>query len=496
MYVATTDNPNNQDLADQRPARRSFGRWLIVVGIIAVSVNLRPAVSSLGTVLGSVRSDLGMSGFLAGLLTALPVVCFAAFGAAAPALARRLGMYRLILLGLLAIVAGLTGRAAAPGSAVFVVASVVSLVGIAVANIILPVLIKRHFPERIGFMTGVYSTCMAVGTALPAAVTVPVAGSIGYGWRGGLALWAVVAVAAVLPWVVLARQPRLPEDARDSAGGGDGASERDRGAGLRLLRSPTAWGVTGFFGLQSLAAYSVMGWLPQIYRAAGASPELAGYLLAFATMLAIPIALILPTVAARRRNQGPYVVALTGCGIAGYLGLAIAPAAHPWLWALLLGLLNCSFPLALTMIGLRARHTASVTQLSGFAQGAGYSVAALGPLGMGALHEVTGGWRVPIGLLLGFVVIQLVAGLVAARDRYVDDESGVQSGTESGAQEPRPAADHPDAVTAAAPARRSISPAGSPVRRASPRSMRASGCNREPADPASPATYPRRRRRP
>lgn len=404
--------------ASQRPERRSYGRWLVVVGIVVVSINLRPAVTSLGTVLGSVRTDLGMSGLLAGLLTALPVVCFAAFGAFAPALSRRLGMNRAVLLGLIAIAAGLAVRAVASGAGLFILASVLSLVGIAVGNVILPVLIKRHFPQRIGLMTGVYSTSMAIGTALPAAVTVPAAHATGFGWRGGLAMWAGVAAIAVVPWVLLLRQPATAADADE-----DG-SEHVRSAGLRLTRSWTAWGLAGFFGMQSLSAYSLMGWLPQIYRDAGASPRLAGYLLAFATMLAIPIALVLPTAAARRRNQSPYVVALVSCGITGYLGLAIAPAAAPWLWALLLGLLNCAFPLALTMIGLRGRDAASVAQLSGFAQGVGYSVAAIGPLGVGALHQVTGGWRGPIALLLVCMVLELIAGLLAARDRHVEDEVG------------------------------------------------------------------------
>lgn len=405
--------------AGRSAQRRTPGRWLIVVGIVVVSLNLRPAVTSLGAMLGSIRSDLSMSGLLAGLLTALPVVCFAAFGAVAPALARRAGMHRLVLLGLVAIVAGLAGRVAAVNSLTFLAASVVSFVGIAVANVILPVLIKRHFPERIGLMTGVYSTSMAVGTALPAAVTVPFAQAVGFGWRGGLAVWAVVAAAAVLPWVLVQRRPGPVEEGTEQSDNGSRS-----GAGLRLLRSPTAWGVAGFFGMQSLSAYSIMGWLPQIYRDAGASAELAGYLLAFATMLAIPIALILPTAAARHRNQSPYVLLLVGSGIVGYLGLAIAPAAHPWLWALLLGLLNCAFPLALTMIGLRSRDTAGVAQLSGFAQGVGYTVAAAGPLAVGALHEVFGGWRVPIGLLLVCVVLELVAGLLAARNRYIEDEVG------------------------------------------------------------------------
>lgn len=414
---------------------RGKGRVLIVVAIVAIAVNLRPAVTSLGAMLHGVRADLGMSGFVAGLLTALPVLCFAGFGAPAPALGRRLGEHRLVLGGLLAIAAGLAIRTGAATGAVFIAASVISMAGIAVANVLLPVLIKRHFPDRVGFMTGVYSTSMAVGTALPAAVTVPIAHTIGYSWRGGLGVWALAAGIAAVPWVVVVRRR-----GRGSVGPG----HRTRAAGapagphriepLRLSRSVTAWGLVFFFGMQSLAAYSVIGWLPQIYREAGASARTAGYLLAFATMLAIPIALVLPTVAARRGSQRPYVLGLVSCAIAGYLGLAIAPAAHPWLWALLLGLANCAFPLALTMIGLRGRTGASVARLSGFAQSVGYLLAAAGPLGVGALHEVTGGWDVPLGLLIGFACVQLVAGMIAGRDRHVDDEVAVRPAEEPTAE--------------------------------------------------------------
>ncbi|MFI6289791.1 CynX/NimT family MFS transporter [Streptomyces sp. NPDC051018] len=389
---------------------------LVMVAIVLAALNLRPAVTSLGALLEETRAGLGMSGAVAGVLTSVPALTFAATGLAAPRLARRFGPGAVVCAGMAAIAAGLLIRPYAGGTAGFLAATALALMGIAVGNILMPVLVKRYFPDRVGTMTGLYSMALAIGTSTAAAVTVPVTEALGGGWQRGLAVWGLLAVAAVLPWAVLAREGRGkagPAAARPAGGPG-------------IVRSPTAWALGCFFGLQATGAYITMGWMPQIYRDAGVPAGTAGVLLAVTMALGIPLAFVIPRLAGRLRNQGPIVVVLGLCGLTGYAGLFLAPAAGAWAWALLLGVSNCAFPLALTMIGLRARTAAGVVRLSAFAQSTGYLLAIPGPLLVGVLYEHSGGWDLPIVLMAGLLVPQIVCGVLAGRDRTIEDETGMR----------------------------------------------------------------------
>ncbi|MFF4650150.1 MFS transporter [Streptomyces sp. NPDC001380] len=388
-------------------------RLLLVAAVVAAAFNLRPAVTSLGPLLERVRADLGMSATLAGLLTAVPSLCFAVFGLAAPGLARRIGPAAVLAAGMGAVTAGLAARALAGGTAVFLLLSAVALAGIAVTNVLMPVVVKRYFPDRVGPMMGLYSMALSAGTAVAAAVTVPLTSALGGGWRAGLGVWAAVAAVALALWLAAAAADR-----RGPAAPGAPAA----GRGLRLRRSRTAWALAVFFGLQSTGAYATMGWLPQIYQDAGISAGTSGVLLAVTMVVGVPVSFLLPSLAASRPDQRLFVVLLGSCGLAGYAGLALAPAAAPWLWAALAGLSNCAFPLALTMIGLRARSAAGVAGLSAFAQSLGYLISIPGPVLVGALYQSTGGWHAPVGLLAALMLPQMAVGLRAARARHVEDE--------------------------------------------------------------------------
>lgn len=407
-----------------QPATARWRRRLVVLGLVLAAVNLRPAVTSLGPLLEEVRADLGMSGTVAGLLTSMPAACFALFGIAAPRLARRWGPGAVVCAGLAAITAGLAIRPLVGGTAAFLAASALTLAGIAVGNVLMPVIVKRWFPDRVGPMTGVYSMALSLGTAVAAAVTVPMTDALGGGWRAGLGVWAALAAVAVLPWPMLARHR-----------GGDGDRDRARrttpdpkggpqAAPTRITRSRTAWALAVFFGLQATAAYITMGWMPQVFRDAGVSAPTAGLLLAVTMVMGVPLSFVLPPLAARLRSQGPLVAVLGSFGLAGYAGLWLAPAQGAWVWAVLLGVSNCSFPLALTMIGMRARTAAGVVRLSAFAQSTGYLLSIPGPLLVGALYQHSGGWDLPIALMAGLMVPQIAAGLLAGRDRTVEDEIG------------------------------------------------------------------------
>ncbi|MEW2520710.1 CynX/NimT family MFS transporter [Actinacidiphila alni] len=418
-------------------------RRLVVVGLLLAAVNLRPGITSLGALLEEVRDGLGMSGTMAGLLTSVPSACFALFGFAAPRLARRFGPGAVVCVGMAAITAGLALRPLAGNTVLFLVLSALALGGIAVSNVLMPVIVKRYFPDKVGTMTGLYSMALSLGTALAAAVTVPMTHALGHGWRLGLGVWAALAAVAVLPWLPLVRDrtgapredrtaapPREPAGtpaeagtrSADSTRATDGRQAAEDGGSGRIAGSRTAWALACFFGLQATAAYITMGWMPQIFRDAGLSADKAGLLLAVTMVMGVPLSFVLPPLAARMRAQGPLVVLLGVFGLIGYAGLWSAPAAAPWVWALLLGVANCAFPLALTMIGMRSRSGAGVVRLSAFAQSTGYLISIPGPILVGTLNQASGGWGLPILFMTALMVPQIVCGVFAGRRRHIEDE--------------------------------------------------------------------------
>ncbi|MFE4514828.1 CynX/NimT family MFS transporter [Kitasatospora sp. NPDC056783] len=400
----------------ERPASGSakYLGVLFAVAIAAAAMNLRPVVTSLGPMLDPVRASLGMNPTLAGLLTAVPSLCFALFGFAAPVAARRIGPIAVITAGMGAITAGVLARSFAGGTAVFLLFTALALAGVAVSNVLLPVVIKRYFPEKVGPMIGLYSMALSAGTALAALVSVPLTNALGGDWRYGLGVWAGLGALALLLWLPLLIAKR------ERGERADGAAAPVR---LPITRSRTAWALAGFFGLQATGAYVVMGWLPKIFQDSGIDKGTSGVLLAVTMVIGVPVSFVLPNLAARRGDQRLFVVVLAACGIAGYAGLALAPAGAPWVWAVLVGLSNCAFPLVLTMIGLRARTAGGVAQLSVFAQGFGYLISVPGPILIGRIYQATGEWYWPLGFLALLLVPQMLFGLRAARARHIEDEA-------------------------------------------------------------------------
>lgn len=387
-------------------------RLLAAVALLLAAVNLRPAVTALGPVLEEARAGLGMSATVAGLLTSVPAVCFALIGATAPRLSRRYGPDGVIAAGAAAVAAGLALRPFAGGTLLFLALSALALAGIAVCNVLLPVVVKERFPDRVGAMTGLYAMALNVGAATAGAVTVPLARAFGGDWRIGLGAWAVLAAVAVPPWFALARDRRGAAAERPAAAAAPAPE-------VRITRNPTAWALAGYFGLQATAAYAIIGWLPQIYRDAGLSAETAGVLFAVTSLLGVPLSFALSAVAGRLRSQSGIAVVIGVFGLAGYAGLWAAPASAPWVWAVLIGVSNCSFPLALTMIGMRGRDSATVARLSAFAQSTGYLLSVPGPILVGALYQHSGGWREPLVFLAALMLPQIAAGVVAGRDRRI-----------------------------------------------------------------------------
>jgi CP family cyanate transporter-like MFS transporter len=388
-------------------------RALVVVGIATLAFNLRPAAVSVGPVLDEVRAGLGLDGTETGLLTSLPVLSFAVFGALAPRFARLIGMHRATLAALVALVAGLWLRSRMDAGAPFLLLSFVSLSGMAVANVLLPSLVKLHFPDRVGLLTSVYSTFLALGLTSASVLTVPIAehgAGSALDWRLGLVVWAGTAAVAVLPWLALVRHDQRQE------------VQPQRLGLAEVSRTRIGWVMAFFFGLQSLQAYVIFGWVAKIYRDAGFSASTAGLLLGVATGISIPLSFVIPSLTARLADPRMLLTVVMGCYPVGYLGLLVAPVDGAWVWAVALGIGTTTFPFILTLIGLRARTPAGTAALSGFTQSVGYLISVVGPFGVGVLHDATGGWTVPLCALLAVCVPQYVVGLAASRPAYLEDQ--------------------------------------------------------------------------
>lgn len=385
-------------------------RWWPLVALLALAFNLRPVAVSVGPVLAEISGDIGLSGSLAGLLTSLPTICFAVFGALAPAVARRFGDHLAIGIALVLLIVGQVGRLMVDGSASFLLLSMVALSGMALANVLMPSLVRRHYPGRIGMATALYSLTMTIGVTLASATTVPLANALG-GWRAAFAAWVVAAAAALLCWLPLLgqREPVCSHElARVTLG--------------QIARTRLGWALAVFFGIQSSQAYSIFGWLPSVYRSAGLDEVQAGLMLGIATGVGIIPAFLIPAYVARTKNPSVLFVSLMVFLVAGYLGLMLAPTSAPWLWAVFLALGTASFPLLLALFGTRARTPVATAALSGFAQSVGYVIATLGPLSFGILHARTDSWTPSIVLQLVLVVPMLIAGLYACRPLLVEDQ--------------------------------------------------------------------------
>jgi CP family cyanate transporter-like MFS transporter len=396
----------------QRLGRPPLSPVLLAGGVILVAINLRPAAASIGPVLDRIQDDTGLSSGWAGALATLPVLCFGLLAPLAPPLARRLGVHTTIAVAMFALLTGMLLRLV-PGDFFLFAGTALAGAAIAISNVLVPVIVRRDFPDRTGTAMAVYTTSLIGFAALSAGTTVPVADALGGGWRPGLGIWAIPAVIAAVAW--------LPAFVRRDAHGGADAGGAARTPVVRpLLRQPLAWQVTLFFAVQSGGFYATLAWLPDIFRSHGASDSRAGFLLSLSIVVGLLTSTTLPGLAARMRDQRWLVVVCCTVWAAGLIGIIVAPMSAPYLWVVLLGLgQNSTFPLALMLIVLRGGSIATTEGLSTLSQSVGYVLAAICPLAVGAMHGAAGSWTPPLILLLALLVPQLVFGLAAGRDRQL-----------------------------------------------------------------------------
>ncbi|MCO5953968.1 MFS transporter [Microbacterium yannicii] len=398
-------------------------RALALVGIVLFAFSLRSAVASLSPLYDHIAVDFDVPAAVIGLIGTAPPVCYAVFGLLTPALERRFGLERLAVVAMVIVAIGLIVRSLAPGDGVLLAGTALIFAAVGVGNILLPPLVKRYFPDRVGLMTTVFSTTMALATFLPPLVAVPVADASD--WHVSLGLWAVFALVATVPWIGLAvRQAGVEKSRAAAAAASDDDIEQPSPRAFgRMWRLPIAWALLVGFAVSSTLAYTAFAWLPTILvDIAGVTPAVAGVLLALFGFMGLPASLAVPLLVTRANATRVLFGVAVGTGLAGIAGLLFVPTIAPWLWVALFGLAPLLFPMILVLLGLRTRTHEGAVALSGFVQSGGYAIAALFPVGIGLLHDATDSWTAPLIVLAAVVAAAIPAGVVAAQPHTVEDD--------------------------------------------------------------------------
>ncbi|SFA87508.1 MFS transporter, CP family, cyanate transporter [Lentibacillus halodurans] len=387
--------------------------FLLVAGIILVAFNLRPAITSVGPLIGIIRDDIGLSNWSAGMLTSLPLIAFAVMSPAAPKLGNRYSNERTLLVGMILLLIGISVRSISVMWLLFTGTLFVGL-GIAICNVLLPGVIKEKFPAKVGLMTSVYSTAMGIFAASASGLSIPLAQGFNMGWQLALLVWATPAVLGIMIWIYLSRKQNTSDDTDMKY-----VSVSDN----QMWRSPLAWQVACYMGLQSFLFYVTISWLPEILHDNGLSMATSGWMLSFAQFVGLPASFIVPVVAGRLKSQRSIVLVMGMCALGGYSGLLIGSSFTVMvISSILIGItLSGTFALALALLGMRARNARHAAELSGMAQSLGYTLAAVGPMFIGYLYDLTDFWTIPLMTLIGVAILVMTFGMGAGRDRYVLD---------------------------------------------------------------------------
>lgn len=394
-------------IPEPAPGRSRLLTAAAIAGILLIAANMRAAITSVGPIIDQIRSSYGLNSEMSGLLTSLPLIAFAVMSLLAPRIASRFGMERSLFYGLLFLIAGMLLRTVPAAAGLFCGTALLGL-AIALSNVLLPSIIKRDFPAHIGLLTGSYSVTMSVFAAIASGVSVPLAAIPGWGWKGALLIWALLAALALAVWIPHTR----------SAAPASGAYRA--GNSPSMFRSPLAWRITFFMGIQSMTFYVTITWLPAMFHERGMSTSAAGWMLSLMQFVSLPTSFFMPVWANRMRSQVPLVFVTGMLSISGYTGLLLGSFSQTWLWITLLGLSQgASISLVLTFFGLRTRSPGDAARLSGMAQSLGYLLAALGPILFGSIHDASGSWELVLAILLALSCIVILLGIGAAKDRYV-----------------------------------------------------------------------------
>ena len=381
--------------------------WLII-GILLIAVNLRPALSSLGPLIDIIQHDLGLSETLLGLLTTLPLIAFGVVSTITALFTKRFGIGNTLLGALIVLAIGIIIRSV---GGVFELYLGTILLGIAIAfgNVLIPALTKRNFPHKAGLVTSLYTGVMSLGAALAAGLSVPLAVNLNLGWQGALSIWSLLAVVAIILWV-----PNLKHINRTVP------SRSFKVAIKKLSGSKLVWKLALYMGLQSFMFYVVLAWLPAILIDRGYQASYAGWMLSLSQATGIVGAILVPVWAGSRKDQRLVIILLILIEIIALIALLFPSIGFTEFWVGILGLvLGGTFGLALLLIVLRAHDAETAAELSGIVQSIGYFIAATGPFVVGAIFEITQTWNYALLLLVFVAILKLIMGIGVGKDNKV-----------------------------------------------------------------------------
>jgi CP family cyanate transporter-like MFS transporter len=390
-----------------------FYQFMLIIGVVVIAFNLRPAITSVGPLLGTIRDTMGLSNWNAGLLTSLPLIAFAVLSPVAPKLGNRFTNERVMFFGFAILLIGICIRSISVIAFLFA-GTILAGCGIAFCNVLLPGLIKDKFPLKVALMTSIYSTSMGIFASAASGLSIPLAKGLNLGWQISLLVWAAPVVIGMIILIYLSKKSKGDNQVEIK-----GVSTNDN----RMWRSLLAWQVALFMGFQSFLFYVTISWLPEILHDYGVSITQAGWLLSFTQFIGLPASFIVPVIAGRFKSQRGIVFVMGACAIIGYSGLLLGHSKIVMMISItLIGItLGGAFALALAFLGMRARNAKQAAELSGMAQSLGYALAAFGPMVIGYLFDLTHDWEVPLITLIGVTVLVVIFGVGAGRDKFVLD---------------------------------------------------------------------------
>ncbi len=398
-------------------------RFFMILAIIIITINMRSPIFSVSSLLPMISSHFDLTKFMSGLITTIPLAAFAIVSPFVPWIFRKIGMGYTMLAGFILIFAGMLIRSFAGLPGLYIGTGILGT-GIAFCNVLMPVIIKTFFPDRIGFVTGVYSTTMPVFSGIAAAVNVPLAVGLGLGWNGALAFWCIFPILAVLCW--------LPQMKEASAIGSIGSEKSKRTA---IWKSPMLLAITAYMGIQAIQCYAISTWLPTIAATNGFSETVAGYMGSFLQFASIPGAFLVPIMDAKFKKKSLVNTLFCFSYFIGFIGLWLFPKTLPLIYISLIftGLgMGATFSIVLLFIARRTKTAQDATLLSGVSQSAGYLLAAVVPPIFGAIFDSTGSWALPLLILAALSLVIWLIGYYANKDIYMFHEHESSGGKESG----------------------------------------------------------------
>jgi len=386
----------------------------LMIAIVFVAINLRPSITAVGPLVSMIQDDMKLSHTMVGLLSSLPLIAFAVISPFVPSLVRAFHLKLTMLFGLIVLCAGIIIRLL-HGSALLYTGTLLIGVGIAICNVLLPVVAKEKFLKNLGLVTSIYSTSLSIFAAIASGISVPLAVNFGFGWKGALFIWIIPVILGLIIWSYVMRlSGNEPVETVP-------VEQEQKKSYSRVWRSPLAWQISFFFGFQSSLFYITVNWLPDILTDKGIEIAVAGWLLSISQLVGLPASFIVPVLAGRYKSQSTLVTVIASLALIGYLGILFSETyLLILLFVCLLGIsLSGSFALGLVFLGLRARTSEESTDLSGMVQSFGYAISAIGPILIGLLFDQTGSWTIPLITLSFISFLVILFGIGSGRDKYV-----------------------------------------------------------------------------